>query len=845
MNSLPRRQSLKETEKPSSTKSLRSNITGKLQTLLNGFVSELQNISEDKRQDVALLFNPKYKESNCANDTSGVKSAFPSLSNSQDSTKVLKNFIDSAKSRISGLLSNKQENQGSGGNNLLKNLQPSSQTKTKTLSIDPLEIQINLKFQSLLFKAFDTKKGNHVNKKQAITTSESIISEKDWQDLSRMLQDFSHSAKRKLHASLTKERNTQFQNGSVSIQNSPVKESQPFNNTRSLVIASQRKDQNKELQKPVNLQNPSCSPANNSSKLTKKNAKLLKMDFSSESTDSSNSPRNPYDERYMLLLSDAEKCPNYVYLHLSSDSDERENIAESPNSLMQKSESEDEVIVLGEKSKTYQEVTLEEDDDGQVHESVVEKIAEKCAKKEREVEEPVFNCPICDKSYRAQSLLQFHIKMHTAENPSSKVSQNRYPNSSSSSEDESSSLERPTLNQRNLDICISQGAHVSRKDLGSNDAVYILNEKSSRTSNKSFRKVKESTKCLTNHQIEHYSDDKENSDLDKNRDLNHSSYKTSFRKDKAKSSFSHENFTSRVASSSGKERFLQIERCPDNPDLSIIYDWEIFDSEKSPKKVKEEPSYENKHFEKYKDFKSSADYENLALKNATFSQKDLSSVDKGRFLSNEQIVEYPNYSDLSLVCDWKCSKSVKSPKYLKKDPLYVNKDFGSNDKASKCSASSKNLVSKNAAISKQILNSITEKSLKSKYQIERCPDYPDLSMVYDWESLDSEKNPHTLKKENQFANDKSFETDKDSKSICTCKNCTSENAIIYEETTSFRNEVGFLEGPIEHCPEYPDLSMLYDGKNSSKISNSNIIDESYSSDDEKNSKQNETFNIMK
>ncbi|XP_055948831.1 uncharacterized protein LOC129981833 [Argiope bruennichi] len=440
-------QSLKETEKPSSTKSLRSNITGKLQTLLNGFVSELQNISEDKRQDVALLFNPKYKESNCANDTSGVKSAFPSLSNSQDSTKVLQNFIDSAKSRISGLLSNKQENQGSGGNNLLKNLQPSSQTKTKTLSIDPLEIQINLKFQSLLFKAFDTKKGNHANK-QAITTSESIISEKDWQDLSRMLQDFSHSAKRKLHASLTKERNTQFQNGSVSIQNSPVKESQPFNNTRSLVIASQRKDQNKELQKPVNLQNPSCSPANNSSKLTKKNAKLLKMDFSSESTDSSNSPRNPYDERYMLLLSDAEKCPNYVYLHLSSDSDERENIAESPNSLMQKSESEDEVIVLGEKSKTYQEVTLEEDDDGQVHESVVEKIAEKCAKKEKEVEEPVFNCPICDKSYRAQSLLQFHIKMHTAENPSSKVSQNCYPNSSSSSEDESSSLERPTLNQR-------------------------------------------------------------------------------------------------------------------------------------------------------------------------------------------------------------------------------------------------------------------------------------------------------------------------------------------------------------------------------------------------------------
>ncbi|CAL1293853.1 unnamed protein product [Larinioides sclopetarius] len=104
-------QALKEQENSSSTKSFRSNITGKLQTLLNGFVSELQSISEDKRQNVALLFSPQYKEVNGTNDSSAVKSALPSLANSPDSTKVLQNFIDSAKSRISGLLNNNQENQ--------------------------------------------------------------------------------------------------------------------------------------------------------------------------------------------------------------------------------------------------------------------------------------------------------------------------------------------------------------------------------------------------------------------------------------------------------------------------------------------------------------------------------------------------------------------------------------------------------------------------------------------------------------------------------------------------------------------------------------------------------------
>ncbi|GBN27033.1 hypothetical protein AVEN_155482-1, partial [Araneus ventricosus] len=143
-------QSLKEQENSSSTKSFRSNITGKLQTLLNGFVSELQSISEDKRQDVTLLFSPQYKEANDTDDSSTIKSAFPSLANSPDSTKVLQNFINSAKSRISGLLSNKQESQISCGNNLLQNFQSSVQPKTKSLSIDPLEIQINLKFQSLL-----------------------------------------------------------------------------------------------------------------------------------------------------------------------------------------------------------------------------------------------------------------------------------------------------------------------------------------------------------------------------------------------------------------------------------------------------------------------------------------------------------------------------------------------------------------------------------------------------------------------------------------------------------------------------------------------------------------------
>ncbi|GBO12033.1 hypothetical protein AVEN_240212-1, partial [Araneus ventricosus] len=100
------------------------------------------------------------------------------------------------------------------------------------------------------------------------------------------------------------------------------------------------------------------------------------------------------------------------------------------------------------------------DDDGQVHESVVEKVVEKCPKKEKE-------------------------------NPSSKASEYHCLNSSSSSEDESSSPEKPSnLNQRKVDICISQGALVSQKDLGLNDEFSILNLKLSKADGKSLRKVR-------------------------------------------------------------------------------------------------------------------------------------------------------------------------------------------------------------------------------------------------------------------------------------------------------------------------------------------------------------------
>ncbi|GBO12020.1 hypothetical protein AVEN_270194-1, partial [Araneus ventricosus] len=94
------------------------------------------------------------------------------------------------------------------------------------------------------------------------------------------------------------------------------------------------------------------------------------------------------------------------------------------------------------------------DDDGQVHESVVEKVVEKCPKKEKE-------------------------------NPSSKASEYHCLNSSSSSEDESSSPEKPSnLNQR-----------VRKEKENTKISSKVSSIKKSRLEKYKKRKSKEASKC--------------------------------------------------------------------------------------------------------------------------------------------------------------------------------------------------------------------------------------------------------------------------------------------------------------------------------------------------------------
>ncbi|XP_042896956.1 uncharacterized protein [Parasteatoda tepidariorum] len=109
----------------------------------------------------------------------------------------------------------------------------------------------------------------------------------------------------------------------------------------------------------------------------------------------------------VLLLEDAERAPEYLRITIDSDPDEPDEME------VNRSDSEEDVVVLGEKRPTYEEITLEEDDEGEVREKVVEKEKQE----PKSGEEPLYECTFCDKSFRVESLLKFHVKMHNSSKP--------------------------------------------------------------------------------------------------------------------------------------------------------------------------------------------------------------------------------------------------------------------------------------------------------------------------------------------------------------------------------------------------------------------------------------------
>ncbi|GBO12032.1 hypothetical protein AVEN_240211-1 [Araneus ventricosus] len=93
-------------------------------------------------------------------------------------------------------------------------------------------------------------------------------------------------------------------------------------------------------------------------------------------------------------------------------------------------------------------------------------------------------------------------------------------------------------------------------------------------------------------------------------------------------------------------------------------------------------------------------------------------------------------------------------------------------------------------------------------RIEPCPDNPDLPMMFNFESLISEKSPSSMKDEHSYIDKKkSFGEYESSKSSANCENL-SEYATFSQKVSNSSDEEGFLSNErIEHCP---DLSMRYD-----------------------------------
>ncbi|GIY50024.1 uncharacterized protein CEXT_804351 [Caerostris extrusa] len=267
-----------------------------------------------------------------------------------------------------GLLSKSSEIQDSCKNKLMENLPSSTRTKAKTLQIDPLQIHISLKLQSLLCKPFENKGRNHKKDDHSCSTSESIISETDLQDLS-----------------LTEN------------------VSQLCNIAQSLPI-SHKKILNKILQ---------AVPRSQNIKDSNLGKKFHRMGSSKEIVEIVDIESNDEEDTLLSLSDPIEPAQNFLDVELSCESD-----VDSPSSPSVKYESDEDIVVLGEKHPTYEEITLDEDEDGEIHEIVVEKQIEKPKETENEIEEVPLKCPKCDKHFRMASFLKFHIQMHGNKPPS-------------------------------------------------------------------------------------------------------------------------------------------------------------------------------------------------------------------------------------------------------------------------------------------------------------------------------------------------------------------------------------------------------------------------------------------
>ncbi|GIY42622.1 uncharacterized protein CDAR_622771 [Caerostris darwini] len=325
-----------------------------------------------------------------------------------------------------GLLSENSEIQDSCKNKLMENLPSSTRTKAKTLQIDPLQIHISLKLQSLLCKPFENKGRNHKKDDHSCTTSESIISEADLQDLSRMLVDFTKVAKKKPPASLTKDYKDNHLNGSVVTENV----SQLCNIAQSLPI-SHKKILNKILQAVPHSQNIKDSNLGK---------KFHRMGSSKEIVEIVDIESNDEEDTLLSLSDPIEPVQNFLDIELSCESD-----VDSPSSPSVKYESDEDIVVLGEKHPTYEEITLDEDEDGEIHEIVVEKQIEKPKETENEIEEVPLKCPKCDKHFRMASFLKFHIQMHGNKPPSISWEQ---PSNLSTERNDNTSEQTSNENQR-------------------------------------------------------------------------------------------------------------------------------------------------------------------------------------------------------------------------------------------------------------------------------------------------------------------------------------------------------------------------------------------------------------
>lgn len=398
-------------KKPDASTDLRSKIGAKLQNLFNGINAESRFYARNRRRLYEDLFGEKHSEIIIDHPTIVIKTESPEVEECNDSsTLTSQNFLISAKSRLTELLNKQHEGtskfKDSGKENTL------SSSKNKSPKFCSSQTSVPSKSQS----CSNNKKRNCTSKESSNSLSGAPNNQSCGKELIVVVEDIMNSKNKTKFTNLLPTKLSDcidLSNEDSNLLNKQVRYSvnrnkgDLLNNTVDLCI-----DERSVSQLNTNSENyeTDCCIIENNSMFNVSTSAYLKGSKSVLS--------NNYDASAAANVFPSTEENNQILYNNENDSEliddptipqvivdlrvEDKTFSIDGNSHLATGNPDGDVVLLCERTPTYEVITLEDNDDS------------------KDVIEEVHECDQCGKAFRLKSLLNFHIRMHGSEmSPSS------------------------------------------------------------------------------------------------------------------------------------------------------------------------------------------------------------------------------------------------------------------------------------------------------------------------------------------------------------------------------------------------------------------------------------------